>query len=145
MQRDGRVAGFQVLRRENTWPATPDHVRDARREIAELARRAGVPSDALDAVRLAVSEAMSNAILHGYRDGPPGEVTVVAEAQDDRLEVRVRDHGCGMSPHFDGRGAGMGLPLIAELSDAVAVRPLADGDGGTEGHMTFRLQPPAAG
>ena len=25
-----------VLRSENTWPATPDHVRDARREIAEL-------------------------------------------------------------------------------------------------------------
>jgi anti-sigma regulatory factor (Ser/Thr protein kinase) len=45
-----------------------------------------------------------------------------------------------MSPHVDGRGAGLGLPLIAELSDAVAVRP--NPDGGTEVHMTFRLPGP---
>jgi serine/threonine-protein kinase RsbW/stage II sporulation protein AB (anti-sigma F factor) len=117
-------------------------VRDARREIAELARRAGVPDDALDAVRLAVSEAVSNAVLHGYRgDTSRGEVTVLVEAEDSRLDVRVRDRGCGMSPHADGRGAGMGLPLIAQLSDAVAVRPFTE-DGGTEVHMTFRLPSP---
>jgi serine/threonine-protein kinase RsbW/stage II sporulation protein AB (anti-sigma F factor) len=132
-----------VLRSENTWPATPEHVRDARSEIAELARRAGVPDDALDAVRLAVSEAVSNAVLHGYRDGGRGEVTVLVEAEDSRLDVRVRDRGCGMSPHVDGRGAGLGLPLIAELSDAVAVRPATE--GGTEVHMTFRLPSPVDG
>jgi serine/threonine-protein kinase RsbW/stage II sporulation protein AB (anti-sigma F factor) len=133
-----------LLRSENTWPAVPEHVRDARREIAELARRAGVPDEALGAVRLAVSEAVSNAILHGYRDGcARGEVTVLAQAEDSRLEVSVRDRGCGMSPHVDGRGAGMGLPLIAELSDALAVRPNAG--GGTEVHMTFRLPAPVAG
>jgi anti-sigma regulatory factor (Ser/Thr protein kinase) len=119
-------------------------VRDARREIAELASRAGLPDDALDAVRLAVSEAVSNAVLHGYRDGGGavrGEVTVIVEAEDSRLDVRVRDRGCGMSPHVDGRGAGLGLPLIAELSDAVAVRPSGEG-GGSEVHMTFRLPSP---
>jgi stage II sporulation protein AB (anti-sigma F factor) len=132
-----------VLRSENTWPATPEHVRDVRREIAELARRAGIPDDALDAVRLAVSEAVSNAVLHGYRGGGRGEVTVLVEAEDSRFDVRVRDRGCGMSPHVDGRGAGLGLPLIAELSDAVAVRPYAE-TGGTEVHMTFRLPSPVA-
>jgi anti-sigma regulatory factor (Ser/Thr protein kinase) len=118
-------------------------VRDARRETAELARRAGVPDDALDAVRLAVSEAVSNAVLHGYRGSGGGEVTVLVEAEDSRFDVRVRDQGCGMSPHAGGRGAGLGLPLIAELSDAVAVRPFADG-AGTEVHMTFRLPSPVA-
>jgi serine/threonine-protein kinase RsbW/stage II sporulation protein AB (anti-sigma F factor) len=127
-----------VMRSENTWPASPEHVRDARREIAELARRAGIPDEALDAVRLAVSEAVSNAVLHGYRGGGRGEITVLVEAEDRRLDVRVRDRGCGMSPHVEGRGAGLGLPLIAELSDGLAVRPNADGDG-TEVHMTFRL------
>jgi serine/threonine-protein kinase RsbW/stage II sporulation protein AB (anti-sigma F factor) len=133
-----------VLRSENTFPATPEHVRDARSAIAELVRRAGVPDDALDAIRLAVSEAVSNAVLHGYRgDTGRGDVTVLVEAEDSRLEVRVRDRGCGMSPHPDARGAGMGLPLIAQLSDAVAVRPNDEG-GGTEVHMTFRLAAPVA-
>jgi anti-sigma regulatory factor (Ser/Thr protein kinase) len=118
-------------------------VRDARREIAELARRAGVPDHALNAVRLAVSEAVSNAVIHGYRGDGSGEVTLLVEAEDSRLDVRVRDTGCGMSPHADGRGAGLGLPLIAELSDAMDVRPFAD-TGGTEVHMTFRLPSPVA-
>jgi anti-sigma regulatory factor (Ser/Thr protein kinase) len=127
-----------VLRSENTWPATPEHVRDARRETVELARRAGVDQHHIESVELAVSEAVANAVLHGYRDGDPGEITVVAEADDHRLDVRVRDSGCGMSPHVGGRGAGLGLPLIAELSDALAVRPNDEGPG-TEVHMTFRL------
>ena len=134
-----------MLRSENTWPATPEHVRDARREIGDLARRAGVAADGLDAVRLAVSEAVSNAVLHGYRDGGGrGEVTVIGEAEDSRLDVCVRDRGCGMSPDDERRGAGLGLPLIAELSDAVAVRPNAEGKG-TEVHMTFRLPRALAG
>ena len=103
-----------------------------------MARRAGVAESVLEQVRLAVSEAVSNAVLHGYRDGGSGEITMLAEADDHRLEVLVRDSGCGMSPHAGSRGAGLGLPLIAELSDALAVRPNADGDG-TEVQMTFRL------
>ena len=130
-----------MLRSENTWPATPEHVQAARRLAADLAHRAGVPDDALDAIRLAVSEAVSNAVLHGYRGGR-GEVNVLVEAEDSRLDVRVRDRGCGMSPHAEGGGAGFGLPLIAQLSDAVAVRP--NGDEGTEVHMTFRLAAPVA-
>jgi stage II sporulation protein AB (anti-sigma F factor) len=127
-----------VLRTENTWPAVPEHVRDARREIAEIARRAGVDDSVADQIRLAVSEAVTNAVLHGYRDGAPGEITLVAEADDHRLDVRVRDQGCGMSPHIGSPGAGLGLPLIAELSDGLSVRPADDG-AGTEVHMTFRL------
>ena len=130
-----------MLRSEKTWPATPDHVRDARREVARLARRAGVDDELLPGMELAVSEAVSNVVLHGYRGGARGEITLIAEADDHRLEVSVRDRGCGMSPHADSVGAGLGLPLIAELSDAVAVRPNDDGHG-TEVHMTFRL--PAA-
>lgn len=133
-----------MLRSEKSWPARPEHVRDARREAVELARRAGIEDGVLRGVALAVSEAVSNAVRHGYRDGSPGEVTLVAEADDHRLDVLVRDSGCGMSPHVAGRGAGLGLPLIAEVADAVEVRPNARGDG-TEVRMTFRLPTPVAG
>jgi serine/threonine-protein kinase RsbW/stage II sporulation protein AB (anti-sigma F factor) len=128
-----------VQRCEYTWPATPEHVRDARSRVTELAQRAGAPSDTLDSVRLAVSEAVGNAILHGYRNGLRGQVTVVAEADEQRLKVVVRDEGCGMRPRPDSPGAGLGLPLIAEVAQSVSVSPGTEGRG-TELCMTFGLE-----
>src|SRR3954467_6782201 len=103
-----------MLRCEHTWPATPDHVKDARTCVAALARRAGAPTATLDGVRLAVSEAVSNAVVHGYRGRAPGAVTVAAEAEDHELRVTVSDEGCGPAPRADSPGAGLGLPLIAQ-------------------------------
>jgi anti-sigma regulatory factor (Ser/Thr protein kinase) len=92
----------------------------------------------LDAVRLAVSEAVSNVVVHGYRAaGTRGEFTVAVTWEADLLHVTVRDHGCGMAPRTDSPGAGLGLPLIASLADSVSVA--APADGGTEVTMTFLL------
>jgi anti-sigma regulatory factor (Ser/Thr protein kinase) len=123
---------------ERTFPARAEHVSAARSEVSDLARRSGVPEDMLAGIRLAVSEAVANAVLHGYRDGARGDVRVRAEAHDHRLDVVVADAGCGMSPHLGSAGAGMGLPLIAELSDTMSVEPAEDGSG-TVLCMTFRL------
>jgi serine/threonine-protein kinase RsbW len=127
-----------VLRCEYTWPATPEHVRDARARVAELARRAGAPTTTLDGVRLAVSEAVSNVVVHGYRGRALGAVTVTAEAEDHELRVVVRDEGCGLTPRDDSPGVGLGLPLIAEMAETVSVSPGRDGHG-TELCMTFEL------
>jgi len=127
-----------VARSERTFPARPEHVSDARRQVVELARSSGMSEPVLTSVRLAVSEAVANAVVHGYRDGAAGEVTVVAEAEDSRLKVVVSDAGCGMSPHLGSPGAGLGLPLIAELADSLSVEPAHAGRG-TVLSMTFRL------
>jgi anti-sigma regulatory factor (Ser/Thr protein kinase) len=108
--------------------------------VTELFARAGVPATILARIRLAVSEAVGNAVLHGYRGRPAGDVTVVAEAEESAVKVLVRDDGCGMSPRPDSPGAGLGLPLIGEIAESVSVAPGRDGRG-TELRMTFELPP----
>jgi serine/threonine-protein kinase RsbW len=111
----------------------------ARRAASAAAQRAGAETTVLDAVRLAVSEAVSNVVVHSYRHAERrGEFTVAVAWEDDLLHVIVRDHGCGMKPRADSPGAGLGLPLIASLADSVSVA--LPPDGGTEVSMTFPLQ-----
>jgi anti-sigma regulatory factor (Ser/Thr protein kinase) len=127
-----------VERCEQSWPARPEHVGAARRAASVAARRAGAENDVLDAVRLAVSEAVSNVVVHGYRQSSRGEFTMSVEWEQDLLRVTVRDHGCGMQPRGDSPGAGLGLPLIATLADSFSVSEPPE--GGTELSMTFPLR-----
>jgi anti-sigma regulatory factor (Ser/Thr protein kinase) len=127
-----------VERCEQSWPARPEHVGAARRAASVAARRAGAENGILDAVRLAVSEAVSNVVVHSYRDAKRGEFTMAIEWEDNALHVTVRDHGCGMQPRMDSPGAGLGLPLIASLADSFSVSEPPE--GGTELSMTFPLR-----
>jgi serine/threonine-protein kinase RsbW len=133
--RDGY--SLQVERCIQSWPAAPEHVGSARRVASAAARQAGADDPILDAVRLAVSEAVSNVVVHGYRDSPNGAFTVAVEWESDELRVTVRDEGCGMQPRADSPGAGLGLPLIANLAESFSVT--APPGGGTEVTMTFTL------
>ena len=101
-------------------PARPTSAGDARRAVARFASEA-VPAVDLDAVRLAVSEAVTNAIVHAYRGTEPGTIEVVAAASGGVLEVTVADGGVGMAPRVDSPGMGLGLPTIAVLADHVDV------------------------
>jgi anti-sigma regulatory factor (Ser/Thr protein kinase) len=91
----------------------------------------------LDSVRLAVSEAVSNVVVHGYRDGRGGAFTMTIEWDLDLLSITIRDAGCGMQPRMDSPGAGLGLPIIASLAHSFLVA--APPEGGTEVSMTFPL------
>jgi anti-sigma regulatory factor (Ser/Thr protein kinase) len=115
--------------------ALPEDVGEARRAVAAYARSNG--ADNPDAIALAVSEAVSNAVLHAYVDQPaPGAVQITAlRHPDDGFEVRVCDDGCGMRPRTDSPGMGVGLPLAATLAEQFEVdtRP----GGGTRIRMVF--------
>ena len=103
----------------------------------EAAAQAGAQEPVREAARLAVSEAVSNVVVHSYRDSLPGAFTVRVEWNGDELRVIVRDEGCGMAPRMDSPGAGLGLPLIANLAETFSVK--APPGGGTEVCMTFPL------
>jgi serine/threonine-protein kinase RsbW len=105
--------------------------------VWEAASQAGAQEPVREAARLAVSEAVSNVVVHSYRDSLPGAFTVSVEWDGGELRVIVRDHGCGMAPRMDSPGAGLGLPLIANLAETFSVT--APPGGGTEVCMTFPL------
>lgn len=127
-----------MQRSEQTWPARPEHVGAARRAVLDAAIRAGAEEQVREAARLAVSEAVSNVVVHGYREnGSAGGFTLCVEWGGAELRVTVRDQGCGMAPRMDSPGAGLGLPLIANLTASFSVT--APPGGGTELCMTFPL------
>jgi anti-sigma regulatory factor (Ser/Thr protein kinase) len=111
-----------------TVAATADQVAVLRAEVTAYAQRVGVARGRLDDVRLAVSEAATNAVLHAYREGRGGDVRLVACAEPGRLVVVVRDYGCGMRPRADSPGLGVGLAAIGHLATHFNVEA-PDGDG----------------
>jgi anti-sigma regulatory factor (Ser/Thr protein kinase) len=123
-----------IERLELRLQASPAAVPGVRRAVVDFAELHGVGHG--PDVALAVSEAVTNAVLHGYRDGASGDVRVVACAEPERLVVVVRDYGCGMSPHPDSPGLGLGLSVIGRLTTEMNIeRP--DRGGGMRLRMHF--------
>ena len=116
--------------------AQPNEVAPARHAVTDLARRVGMAEELIANVALAVSEAITNAVLHGYIDRETGFIEVAAHADGPELVVTVTDDGNGMVPRPDSPGLGMGLPIIARLTRAMDVRSPASGVG-TQLCMTF--------
>ena len=117
-----------------TCRAEPGAVPSARRALSDFAISAGADQRQVEAVRLASSEALTNAVVHAYRD-EPGSIYVTAALVSDELWVLIADDGCGLEPRADRPGLGLGL--IAQVSDELAVVPRAT--GGTEVRMRFSL------
>src|SRR5215210_7117254 len=76
-------------------PPDPRQIGVVRREVATFASRVGMDSPALTDVQVAVSDAVTNAILHAAGARVAGCVRVAAEDAGDELVVRVRDAGSG--------------------------------------------------
>jgi anti-sigma regulatory factor (Ser/Thr protein kinase) len=119
-----------------TYEARPSAVAEARKALAEFATRAGATAAQVDGVRLAVSEAVTNAVLHAYR-GVAGPIHVTAALADRELWILVSDEGGGMQPRADRPGLGLGLGLISQVCDDMAI--VSHSSGGVEMRILFKL------
>ena len=122
------------------YPAEPDSVPMARAAVAALAADAGLDPERLGPFRLAVSEAVTNAVVHAYRGGP-GDVQVSAAVAGGEVWIVVTDSGCGYVTPSRTPGLGFGLELIAEACDEFVITERAE--GGTEARLVFALEDPA--
>ena len=84
-------------------------------------------------IKTAVSEAVTNAIVHGYRDTLGVVYITAALYPGGRLIITIRDRGCGIAdiqkarePLFTtcttGERAGLGFAVMEELMDKVKLR-----------------------
>ncbi len=101
---------------ELTLPPEATSIKRARDAVAVLAERVGAP---VADVKLAVSEAVTNSLVHGYRDGGQGAISVTARIERGRLLVVVADQGVGMKPNLQSPGLGVGISLITSLAGDV--------------------------
>ena len=120
-------------------PAKPEGVGVVRQALAGLADAMALDAAILADAKMAVTEACTNVVVHAYGE-TDGELEVEMLADDYAVTVIVRDRGTGIRPRAtrETQALGLGLPLIAALSDAFEVR---GGPGiGTEVRMTFAYE-----
>jgi anti-sigma regulatory factor (Ser/Thr protein kinase) len=121
---------------ERRFVARPEEIAAVRHAVRDYAERNGASNP--DAIALAVTEAITNAVVHAYVDDPePGEIEVVVERmpEGDGIRILVCDEGRGMMPRTDSPGLGLGLPLVATLAERFEVEARAG--GGTRVLMAF--------
>jgi len=121
---------------ELTLPARPENVAVVRHAFGGLAEALDVDEQALADIKLAITEACTNVVIHAYED-EEGALEVDAIVDGRLLTVVIRDRGRGIVPRPDSPGLGLGLPLIATLAESLELG--SDGSEQTEVRMTFRL------
>lgn len=120
---------FEV--RTMTIEADPGRLQEARDWAMEAAADAGLPEPDCYQVKLAMSEAVANAIKHGSRVATD-HITIDAFREDGSLVFEVRDTvGFRMAPPRPRAGVddegGRGLELLAVMMDEVRLTSIGDG------------------
>jgi serine/threonine-protein kinase RsbW len=122
---------------ELALPARAANIAVVRHAFGALGEAFAVDEETLSNIRLAVTEACTNVVVHAYPDDREGLLEVAATLREDKLEVLVRDEGPGIGPRAGSPGLGLGLPLIASLTESVQLG--RDEEKRTEVRMTFPL------
>jgi anti-sigma regulatory factor (Ser/Thr protein kinase) len=125
--------GPALPRFQGRYPATAPSVRAIRGEVKAIARECGLDGEALHDVLLAVSEAATNAVVHGSAERE-AHIDLVVELTELEVLVTVSDSGKGLRPSAGPARAHAGLAIIAIITGHLDIR---SSDTGTEVRMAF--------
>lgn len=124
---------------EMKFPAKAEYVGVIRMSVSGIASRMGFSYEAIDDVKIAVSEAVTNVVSHAYEADGSGELMIGFAVYEDKLEIMVSDRGEGFDieevkqrvgpmkfkdenkPVSEIREGGFGLFLMNTLMDRVEI------------------------
>lgn len=114
------------------FPSLSQNEALARTIAAAFCAQLNPTCEELSDIKCAISEAVTNAIVHAYRD-TIGEITLILKMTEDRVfYAEIRDHGCGipdieeaLRPLFttdpENERSGMGFTIIENFMDSLRV------------------------
>ncbi|WP_342387659.1 anti-sigma B factor RsbW [Salinicoccus bachuensis] len=122
---------------EMKFPSSAEYVGLIRLTLSGVLSRAGASYDQIEDSKIAVSEAVTNAVKHAYGEDETGEVLIGFAIYSDKVEIIVADHGQSfnyeevkeeLGPYSEDenvnylREGGLGLFLIETLMDEVYLK-----------------------
>ncbi|TXK74797.1 anti-sigma B factor RsbW [Paenibacillus sp. N3.4] len=116
-------------------PAAAEYLDIVRLNLYGVASKLGFSYEDIEDMKVAVSEACNNAVLHGEPESGGGQIQISYEAEEDRLIVKVKDSGEGFSykevseqagplsgtTASELKTGGLGIYLMQALMDEVKV------------------------
>lgn len=118
-----------------TFSSVAENVGIARMLIASISAQLDLSLNDIEELKVVVSEAVSNAIIHGYRNDPEKLVSLDIEFKDELLRIIVRDQGCGipdieqaLQPTYstDPERMGLGFVFMQSFMDELNVDSVVD-------------------
>ncbi len=134
---------------ELKFASLPQNVAFARSCVGSFAAQLDCTLDDIEEVKLVVSEAVSNSIIHGYGNQPHGEIVIIAYIHaNNSLEIIIEDYGVGiediskaMEPTFSSDPArmGLGFTFMQSFMDELDVKSLPNKGTSLKLIRTFNL------
>lgn len=118
-------------------PATLEHLGSFLDLVQGWAEAERLPEETVADLRLIAEEACTNVVMHGFRDRPPGELTLDLRWEGDEVEMLLEDDGMAFDPAAappadleagwqSRRVGGLGWHLIRSLADGIRYERLDD-------------------
>ena len=115
-----------------TLPARSSNESFARACISAFAAQLDPTIEEISDIKTAVSEAVTNCIVHAYKEQGIGKIYITAELEkENSIKIRIRDKGCGihnieqaMEPLYTSLGgerAGLGFAVMQSFMDKIRV------------------------
>ncbi|HOB64763.1 MAG: anti-sigma F factor [Clostridiales bacterium] len=121
--------------------ALPENESFARSVIAAYATRLNPSMEEISDIKTSVSEAITNAIVHGYNNDPDKDISITASIEGNTLWVTVEDKGVGIPDIVEAmkdfyttkpseERSGLGFTIMGSFMDTLQVKSVV-GEGTT--------------